>query len=183
MKNEFESKIITLKNNKKIIIREAQINDAEELLNCIKKYISDSKYIPKFKQEIKLTIEQERNWIQSFLNATNSILLIAELDGEIIGNIDLTGSQRKMMEHTAVIGMGMLNEWQNLGLGTALLNEIINWAKLNSILELIWLQVYTENSLGLGLYRKMGFVESGIIKNFFKRDGIYSDNLTMFMNL
>ncbi|KAA5532943.1 GNAT family N-acetyltransferase [Paenimyroides baculatum] len=83
------------------------------------------------------------------------------------------------MEHTAVIGMGMLQEWQNIGLGTALLSAIIEWAKSNPILELIWLQVYTENESGLNLYLKMGFVENGVIKNFFKQDNKYFHNLTM----
>mgnify|MGYP003519698136 FL=1 len=64
MKNKFETKEIVLKNNTKIIIREAQLSDAEQLLACIKKYISQSDFIPKYEHEIKLTIEQERDWIQ-----------------------------------------------------------------------------------------------------------------------
>lgn len=183
MKNKFETKEIVLKNYTKIIIREAQLSDAEQLLACIKKYISQSDYIPKYEHEIKLTIEQERDWIQSFMTYNNSLLLVAEFDNEIIGNIDLTGSRRQMMEHTAVIGMGMLAEWRNIGLGSALLNEIICWSKSNPILEIIWLQVYVQNELGLNLYRKMGFVESGTIKNFFKKDGTYFDNRTMILNL
>lgn len=183
MKKKFETKEIVLKNNSKIIIREAQLTDAEQLLFCIKKYIPQSDYIPKYEQEIKLTIEQERDWIQSFLKNHNSLLLVAEFDNEIIGNIDLTGSRRQMMEHTAVIGMGMLAEWRNIGLGTALLNEIICWSKLNPILEIIWLQVYIQNEIGLNLYRKMGFLESGTIKNFFKKEGTYFDNLTMTLDV
>ena len=161
----------------------AEIDDAERLLNCIKTYVPQSAYIPKLEQEIKLTIEQEKEWINSFLTNENSLLLVAEYNDEIIGNIDLTGSRRKIMEHTAVIGMGMLKEWKNTGLGTALLKFGIEWAKENTILELLWLQVYTDNELGLGLYRKMGFEENGIMRNFFKQDGEYFDNLTMTMNV
>jgi RimJ/RimL family protein N-acetyltransferase len=175
--------VLTLKNQKTVTIRQAEIDDAEKLLNCIKTYVPQSNYIPKLEQEIKLTIEQEKEWINSFLTNENSLLLIAEYNNEIIGNIDLTGNQRKIMEHTAVIGMGMLKEWKNTGLGTALLKLAIEWAKENSILELLWLQVYTDNELGLGLYRKFGFVENGIMKNFFKQDGKYFDNLTMTMNV
>ena len=111
------------------------------------------------------------------------MLLIAEFDNEIVGNIDLTGNRRKIMEHTAVIGMGMLKEWRNTGLGTALLKLTIEWAKENSILELLWLQVYTENILGLNLYKKMEFIENGIIKNYFKQNGKYYDNLTMSLSV
>jgi RimJ/RimL family protein N-acetyltransferase len=180
---KFKPQILILKNQKVVIIRQAEIDDAEKLLNCIKTYVPQSDYIPKLEQEIKLTLEQEKEWINYFLTNENSLLLIAEFDNEIIGNIDLTGNRRKVMQHTAVIGMGMLNEWRNSGLGTALLKFAIQWAKENRFLELLWLQVYTENKLGLGLYRKMGFEENGIMKNFFKQDGKYYDNLTMTMNV
>lgn len=180
---KFKTELVELKNQKLVKIRQAEIDDAEKLLNCIKTYVPQSDYIPKLEQEIKLTIEQEKEWINSFLTNENSLLLIAEYDNEIIANIDLTGNRRKIMEHTAVIGMGMLKEWRNTGLGTALLKCAIEWAKENLILELLWLQVYTDNELGLGLYRKMGFEEKGIIKNFFKQDGKYFDNLTMTMNV
>ena len=176
---KFNPKTVELKNQKTVKIRSAVIDDAEKLLHCIKTYVSQSDYIPKLEEEIKLTIEQEKEWINFFLKNNNSLLLIAEFDNEIIGNIDLTGNRRKIMEHTAVVGMGMLKEWRNTGLGTALLASAIEWAKENQILELIWLQVYTNNTLGLNLYRKMGFEENGTIKNFFKQNGQYFDNLTM----
>lgn len=176
---KFQEKLVKLKNGRDVKIRQAQISDAEMILETIKIYIPDSEFIPKYEEEIVLTIEQERNWIESFLRNDNSLLLVAEHQNQIIGNIDLTGSQRKMMYHTAVIGMGMLREWRNIGLGTALMESIIDWSSEHPALETIWLQVYAQNDLGLGLYRKMGFVENGLIPNFFKRDGRYFDIVTM----
>lgn len=170
-----------MKNGKYVTIRQAELIDAKNLLNTIKTYIPQSEFIPKHADEIKLSIEQEKEWINSFLINDHSLLLVAEYDNYIIGNIDLTGNSRKVMTHTAVIGMGMIEEWRNAGLGTALLNAIIQWAKNNPILEIIWLQVYTENILGMALYRKMGFVENGILKNFFKHENKYYDNMTMSM--
>ncbi len=71
-------KILELKNQKTVTIRQAEIDDAEKLLNCIKTYVPQSDYIPKLEQEIKLTIEQEKEWIKYFLTNENSLLLIAE---------------------------------------------------------------------------------------------------------
>lgn len=181
--SSFFPKSLVLKNGKHVLIREAQVLDAEKLLKCIKTYIPQSEYVPKLEEEIKVTIEQEQEWIQSFLDSPNSILLLAEYEGEVIGNIDLTGSRRKIMEHTAVIGMGMILEWRNSGLGSSLLAAVIEWARKNPILELLWLQVYTDNQLGLALYEKMGFMDNGTIKNFFKKDGQYSHVKTMSFSL
>lgn len=181
--SKFHSVSIELKNKKVVQIRQAELKDAENLLNCLKTYIPQSEFIPKLTQEIRITVDQERDWINSYLKNNNSLLLIAEYNNEIIGNIDLTGSQRILMEHTAVIGMGMIKEWRNVGLGTILLSNIINWAKNNEVLEVIWLQVYTENIAGITLYKKLGFSENGIIQNFFKHDDKYFHNLTMSLNV
>jgi len=145
---EFISIKVELKNGKLVSIRLARISDAERLLNAINTYVPQSKYIPLLREELSQSISQKEDWINSFEKYENSLLLIAECDNQIIGNIDLTGSRRKVMEHTGLIGMGMLKEYRNTGLGTLLMFSLIEWAKANSILALIWLQVYTENKLG-----------------------------------
>lgn len=180
---QFRPYELPLKNGKLVTLRQARISDAENLLQTIKTYIPQSNYIPKLEEEIKLTTTQTEEWITNFIRYDNSILLVAEYENNIIANIDLTGSRRKIMEHTAVIGMGMPIEWRNSGLGTALISSVIEWAKANPILELIWLQVYSQNELGIGLYKKMGFEEKGEIKGFFKRDNQYFDNLTMTLEV
>ncbi len=180
---KFNAREVLLKNNRSVIIRTARTSDAENLLNTARLYIADSEYIPKLAEEIKLTIEQEEEWINSYSENEDSLLLVAEYQGQIIGNIDLTSNRRKIMAHTAVIGMGILKEWRNTGLGTAMLTSIIEWAKQNKTLELIWLEVYTENTLGVSLYKKMGFKENGVVKGFFKQDGRYYDKLTMTLNV
>lgn len=179
MRIKFNPVKVRLKNSREVRIRNAETYDAEKLLKTVKEYVNDSDYIPKLFEEIKITVEQEEDWINSFIQKENSLLLIAEFEGRIIGNLDITGNSREIMQHTAVIGMGILTEWRNSGLGTELLKHSIQWAKENPILELLWLQVYTENTLGLHLYRKMEFIENGIIKNYFKQNGKYYDNLTM----
>ena len=180
---KFNPITVTLKNAKEVKIRSAEISDAENLLSTIKKYIVDSEFIPKLFEEIKLTIQQEEDWIKSFMEKENSLLLVAEYENEIIGNIDITGKSRIIMQHTGVIGMGMLAEWRNSGLGTELMKHSINWAIENPILELLWLQVYCENEIGVSLYRKMNFKENGVIKNYFKLNGKYYDNLTMSLSV
>jgi len=176
---KFEPTYGKLKNGKTVLIRNCEIQDAAKLLKSVKQQIADSIYIPKTEEEFTLTEEQEKKWISSFMVASNSLLLVAEYEDEIIGNIDLTGHTRKIMQQTAVIGMGMLLDYRNMGLGQLLLKGAIHWAKQNPQLELLWLQVYTENHLGVSLYKKMGFEENGILKNYFKQDGRYYDNLTM----
>lgn len=180
---KYQPQTILLKSGKSILIREATSNDAEQLLACTKEYIGISEFIPKEAEEHNLTLEQEKEWIEGFLLHENSILLVAEYEGSIVGNIDLAGNKRLSMQHTGVIGMGLLPAFQNQGLGTALLQAVIDFGRTNPILEILWLQLYSANEVGLAAYKKVGFVENGVIPNFFKRNGVYHDCLTMSMTV
>jgi RimJ/RimL family protein N-acetyltransferase len=180
---KFSPKTITLKDNSVVLLRECAPEDAGALRAMIKEYLADSEYVPKEASEFNLSVLQEEEWIRSFTEKDNSLLLIAEHNGILVGNIDLNGNTRKAMRHTAVLGMGLRESWRGVGLGKALMNAAIEWATGNEVLELLWLQVYTANAAGLGLYRKCGFKESGIIKNFFCHNGTYFDNLTMYRSV
>ncbi len=181
--SKFNKQDILLKNGKMVTIREAETPDAEHILQAIRTYLPQSNFVPKLEEELTMTNQQAREWITRFAAQENSLLLIAEHNGKIVANIDLTGSSRKIMAHTAMIGMGMIEDWRNTGLGTALLRAVVLWAQQSPILELLWLQVYTKNEIALALYRKMGFIDGGLIRDFFKKDGEYFDNLTMTMSV
>jgi len=162
---------------KEIIIRAANADDAENLILLKKSYIKNTTSIPLYDYEYTNTIIQEKEWIQKYDTQENSLILLAEHKGKLIGNIDLTGNQRKKLFHTGMIGMGIHPEWQNKKIGSFLLEHTIIWA-LRSPLKIIWLEVYSTNAGGIKLYEKFGFENCGSIKDFF-RERQHADKLTM----
>ena len=181
---KFDSIYRVLKDGRTVLIREGQPEDAASLLATIKTYLADSDYIPLDPGEFRVSEEEERTWIESFAARDDAELLVAVHAGQLIGNIDLTGSTRRATRHTAVIGMGILKEWRGSGLGTELLRSAVAWACKNPVLEKLWLQVYADNGAGISLYHKAGFVECGVQKGFFKRAGNrYADNITMMLDV
>lgn len=181
---KYQQEEVLLKNNDIVTIQSCNVEDAEELLKTVKTYLADSEYIPIKPDEFSISLENEKLWIRSFLENNNSLLLIAKKGNKIIGNIDLTGNQKRVLKHTAVIGMGILKEYRNKGLGTALLRKGIEWAKQNPVLEILWLQVYANNVAGVTLYKNAGFGVNGIQKKFFKiKENIYFDNVIMSLDV
>lgn len=181
---KIEPEQVKLKNDKTVVIREAGINDAAGLLAAKKRYIAESEYIPLTKEEFNSTAEAEEKWIQSFIDNENSLLLIATHKNHIIGNIDIAGASRSMLRHTAIVGIGIIEEWTNIGLGTELFRRGLHWSRNNPILELLWLNTFATNEGGLRLYRKFGFAETGRLDHFIKMpDGAYADNITMGLKL
>lgn len=173
-----------LKNGETITIREATISDAEELISVVKEYIEKSAFIPYAVGEFNPTLEEEENWIKSLANAKNGLLLLATHNGKIIGNISVNGAERIMMQHTASIGIGIAEAWRNLGIGSILFEAAIEWAKKNSPLEILWLETYANNEIGLSLYQKYGFIEVGRQNRFIKiSPKKYADNIIMTLRI
>ncbi|MPQ48250.1 GNAT family N-acetyltransferase [Marinifilum sp. N1E240] len=171
------------KSGKQILIREAVKSDANSLRNCILSYINGVT-IPFTRDEFDKSDTEIEHWIEELNCNKNSLLLIAEINGEIIGNIDVTSSKRSMLKHTGYIGMGIHEDWQNKGIGSLLFQKMIECYERNNEMELLWLQVFGTNTAGLHMYRKFGFEESGRQEKFIKRnDGNYIDNVIMTKKL
>lgn len=90
-----------LKNGLTVSIRSARPEDADRLVALKLSYIEKSQFIPMRLAEYPNTADQEKEYINGFLKSDNSLLLVAEGDGQLLGNIDLTGSKRSIMKHTA----------------------------------------------------------------------------------
>ncbi|WP_430402225.1 N-acetyltransferase family protein [Fluviicola sp.] len=180
---KFSPKTIDLKDGRTILLRHVEVSDAPKVIEFVHGFVYDEEFVPLSEGEFNPTLAEEEQILSNYIERPNSLFLVAEFNGKLVGNINVDGHQRKIMRHTAVFGMGMHKEWQSCGLGTALLNGAIDWAKNDSELEILYLQVYAENEAGLALYRKMGFVEHGRIPNFFKQNGRYHDEISMHLIL
>jgi L-phenylalanine/L-methionine N-acetyltransferase len=164
-------------------LREAEIEDAEGLIHCAKSYMKNG-FIPLTENEFNPTITEHTEWIRGFIESKNSLLLVVEANGSIIGNIDLTTHRRKMLSHTGFVGMGIHQDWQNQGIGAIMINKIKDWSIRNPKIEVLWLQVFSTNENGIHLYKKLGFIENGRQKNFIKTENNeYIDNIIMTLNL
>lgn len=180
---KFQPKTYNLKSKKSIKVRMPKLKEVQKLVDLKKSYIKNTTTIPINLKEYPDDINMEINLITEFQNSPNSILLVAEFNDELIGNIDLTGSKRSKMFHTGMIGMGIKEEWRNQGIGRCLMESAIEWAKHHSDIELIWLDVYASNELGINLYKNTGFKISGVIKGFFKEKDGYKDKIQMYQHI
>jgi RimJ/RimL family protein N-acetyltransferase len=181
---KFKEKNITIKNNKNIVVREATLQDAENIIKLSKNCINDSEHLLLEHSEFNPTIEEEEKWISSYIEKNNNLLLVATYNNEIIGNIDLVNIYRKKLSHNASIGMEISKEWRNLGLGFALLNCAVDWAKNNSELLKLNLDVFSNNESGIALYKKIGFTEEGRQSKFIKiGENKFVDNVIMGLDI
>jgi putative acetyltransferase len=106
--------------------------------------------------------------------------LLACVEEEVIGSLGLhTFPKSPRRLHVGQIGMGVRDDWQGKGVGTALMQAAVDMADNWLQLTRLELQVYTDNQAGIHLYEKFGFQKEGTHRHFAFRDGQYVDAYAM----
>ena len=106
--------------------------------------------------------------------------LVACVDEEAIGEISLqTSPTLWRMRHVGSIGMAVRDDWQGQGIGTTLMQAVLdladNWLNLTRIA----LHVYVDNAPAIALYKKFGFEIEATHRRFAFRHGEYVDSYSM----
>jgi RimJ/RimL family protein N-acetyltransferase len=100
---------------------------------------------------------------------------VAEAEDEIIGSLHVEASRFGFGE----VGMAVARPWRGRGVGAALLEAAIGWAREQGLHKLS-LSVFPHNTAAIALYRKFGFVEEGRrVKQFRRASGELWDSLEM----
>jgi RimJ/RimL family protein N-acetyltransferase len=99
--------------------------------------------------------------------------LTATLDGVPCGIVTLWIQPYRKIAHQCQFGILVSEEFRGLGIGSALLKNIMNLAKSNFKVELVHLEVYDENP-AYSLYERFGFKKFGYQERWIKEaDGKY----------
>ncbi|WP_394246736.1 GNAT family N-acetyltransferase [Vibrio profundi] len=104
---------------------------------------------------------------------------VAEVDGKVVGNIGFHHAQRPRLQHTASFGLGIHDKYHGLGIGTKLIETVIDLADNWLNIHRIQLEVNVDNEKAIGLYKKMGFEIEGEAKDASFRDGQFVNTYYM----
>jgi RimJ/RimL family protein N-acetyltransferase len=177
-----KSTTFALKNGMCVTIRKAIETDARGMLDCLRIVTGESRHLLLTPEELDkdFTVEKEIEWIRKF-STPRSLVLVAEYDSRIVAIADITGSSRRRQLHLGTLGISILNDFCNSGLGSAMLGMIMDWARSEPGLEKIALAVNANNDRAIHVYKKFGFTEEGRrIKEVKYEDGTYADDILMY---
>ncbi len=105
-----------------------------------------------------------------------------EATGEVVGHIDLSGGRLPTELHRSEMGMGILLPHRGKGLGPALLDTAIAWAR-GAGLAWIELGVFACNPRARRLYERFGFTVIGAVPDRFRVEGVVIDDVRMALRL
>jgi ribosomal protein S18 acetylase RimI-like enzyme len=87
--------------------------------------------------------------------------LVAEHAGTIVGHAFLEPLPLAATAHVVRLTIAVHEGHQSQGVGRALMNDLLRWARSSSRVEKVELQVRSSNERAIALYRSLGFVEEG----------------------
>ena len=181
---EYTRKEILLKNGKTCLLRRPEESDAEILLDYLQTTSAETPYMIREPEEVRTSLEEEVDFIRKNRENPKALMVSAFVDGKLAGSCSFAGSsERNRMQHRCTVGISLYREFWGLGIGTALMGEILAGAKAAGF-EQAELDVVSTNAPAIALYKKFGFETTGIIPHAFKyRDGSYADFLFMVKDL
>ncbi|QSX37924.1 GNAT family N-acetyltransferase [Shewanella sedimentimangrovi] len=109
----------------------------------------------------------------------NCYSLVAEIDGEVVGQIGMEVCTAPRRKHVANMGMAVSEDFQGIGVGSALLAAMMDLAHNWLAVRRIELEVYTDNHAAIRLYKRHGFVIEGEAIGYGFRNGEYVDAFLM----
>lgn len=162
-----------MKKRSRIEVRAAELSDVEALTRI---YADRNAY----SQTLQLPLQSTEVWRKRLAtNDDTQITLVATVAGEVVGNLGLTRFTRPRRAHVGEIGMGVRDNWQGKGVGSALLEAVLDLADNWLGLRRIELTVHADNERAIALYRKFSFELEGTHRAYAIRNGVYVDSLSM----
>ncbi|MBC8999271.1 GNAT family N-acetyltransferase [Pseudomonas sp. N40(2020)] len=132
------------------------------------------------RQVLQMPFQSVEVWRQRVMaDNERAVKLVALHQGEVIGHLGLEHYSRIRRSHAGSIGMGVAVAWQGKGVGSKLLAAALDVADNWMNLHRVELTVYADNEAAMGLYRKFGFENEGLFRDYAVRDGQWVDTLSM----
>ena len=170
------------KDGREFIIRRPTENDADDIINYSRTLFASTDQLLTSLEEYSITIENEKDWINSFNENPNAKILMAELNNQIIGLLFFVANSKKKNSHTGEFGVSVHPEFQGINVGRILVEALLAWARENSKIEKIYLNVFDTNRPAIKLYEDLGFmVEARHVKAVKQLTGEYVDILQMYI--
>lgn len=169
----FDDKQIILKDGRTAILKSPCACDAEKLLNYIKKACGETDFLLRYPEEWNISVEQEEQWVNRLRDASDTLGITCYVDGEVAGNCDISFRGGMKTSHRATIAIAVLREYWNLGIGSAMFEELVAAARERGT-EIMELEFIEGNERAKHLYEKFGFHIVSERPNMFKlKDGSY----------
>jgi RimJ/RimL family protein N-acetyltransferase len=121
----------------------------------------------------------ERRYLKALRRYPHAAVFVAEQeDGHLVGRLSVGRDPHPASAHVADVGLMVAIEARRQGVGRALLEAAVDWARGAGVRKLE-LHVFPWNEAAIALYESFGFEREGFRKAHYRRGGDYVDAILM----
>jgi RimJ/RimL family protein N-acetyltransferase len=121
----------------------------------------------------------ERRFLKALRRYQHAAVFVAERDdGTLVGRLSVGRDPHPASTHVADVGLMVALDARRQGVGTALLQAAVDWARATGIRKLE-LHVFPWNEAGIALYEAFGFEREGYRKRHYRRGNELVDAILM----
>lgn len=146
---------------KEVYFSEAEPADAVAFIDFMNQVARESDYLVMDESGFRFSQEEMERIFEAGIENPGELCLLAKVGSEVIGAISVKSSKQFRISHIGNIFIAIKKDYWGHGLGTILLDEVIEWAQEMDLLKRLELTVQVRNQAAVHLYQKMGFVIEG----------------------
>ena len=176
-------RIVSLKDGRTCLLRTPEERDAGQLLRYLQVMSTETIYVLSYPEEMIVNLEEEITFIKNIRESANRYMIAAFVGDELAGTAQINIHTKIKTKHRANLGIGLLEKFCNLGLGSQMIDYLIEIAQDKGC-ELLELEVIQGNHRAIALYERKGFARFGERKRGIRlKDGSYLSEYLMYKDL
>ena len=175
----------TLKDGRRAVLRNPKEEEAEELLNYFRTAVGETDFLLMSPQDCEnYTAESERAFIRGMNGSDSVIMLTCFVGKEVAGNCQLTFKTNLKERHRATIDLAILRKFWNLGIGSAIFENLIALALRNEDILQLELDFLEGHVRARAHSEKFGFRIVGVRPKAYRlKEGTYLNEYIMIKEL
>ncbi len=162
------------------VVRPAEAGDAEALTRLAEAVSAEPQgWLISADGEWR-SVGEERRYLRAVRRYEHAAVFVAErsVDGAIAGRLSVARDTHPASAHVADVGLMVAKDARRKGVGWALLEAAVYWARSSGVRKLE-LHVFPWNEPAIRLYERFGFEREGFRKGHYHRAGEDVDAILM----
>jgi RimJ/RimL family protein N-acetyltransferase len=124
------------------------------------------------------TAADERRYLRALRRYRDAAVFVAETEDGIVGRLSLGRDPHPASRHVADLGLMVAVSHRRRGIGRALLEQAVTWARGAGVRKLE-LHVFPHNEAAIALYEAFGFRQEGYRREHYRRGRGFVDAILM----
>lgn len=156
-----------------VTIRRATLDDVPAITQMHADYSA-------YANTLQLPYPTTKTW-EARLGANDPLItqFVATINETVVGLLVVHQPSQVRRRHVASFGITVSEAYQGKGIGTQLMQVMVDYCDNWLNVHRIELEVFAANGSGLDLYEKFGFKQEGVMRDYAFRDGEYVDAIMM----